>query len=441
MKYSHLEQIITFMQRFTQITKAYRIADTQVCIEFDRDVTMTFEMRRNDPFIFMSPTVERTKMYQAPFDVLLAKRLNRSAIESITMHNHDKILRIALTQSGSYKSNVTILQLEFTGKYTNAILLDGDEIVLEALRHIDEYTSVRSVRVGEPLLNPPPPAFTPVDYPIENVEDFLRQAYEKYASLKLGRLKKEKIALISKRMEQYERHLRNLVDEEMLEHEALEAQHVGHLLLANIHRIRGYEKELILDDFDGTPRPIEIHFVASDGAQMAQTFFKKGKKLKQKALGQSQERQNLMEKIHYLELFLHTIEMANTPEEIALLFPARVAKTKQKSHDGIEEFWIEGVKVSLGKSERGNVALLQRARSRDIWLHLRDRPSAHVIITTDKQQVSDTILQAAAKLCVDFSIFEKGCYVVDYTPRREVRVVEGANVLYTNAKTVNVDKH
>jgi len=237
MKHSHLEQIINFMQSFTQITKAYRQSDTQITIEFDRENTWTFDMRRDNAQIFISPKIERTKVYQAPFDILLAKKLNRSTIQSCSMHNHDKILRLVVTQSGSYKSETTMLQLEFTGKYTNAILLDKDEVVLEALRHIDEETSSRSVRVGEILVNPPAPSFTPIFYPIENVRDFLCAAYDDYAAQGLSRLKKEKMALISKKLEQYRRHLNALSNEEELFAQAAYAQHVGHVLLANLHEI------------------------------------------------------------------------------------------------------------------------------------------------------------------------------------------------------------
>ncbi|MFA6143624.1 MAG: NFACT family protein [Sulfurimonas sp.] len=444
MKHSHLSQIIVFMQHFQQIERVYRVSDTQIVIEFDKNTSWTFDMRRDNPMIFSAPDTKRTKIYQAPFDVLLAKRLNRSSIQSVTMHNNDKILRIVATTSGSYKSETTILQFEFTGKYTNVILLDKDEIVLEALRHIDEMVSVRSVRVGEALTNPPPPTFTPVLYPLDDVEAFLRHTYEEYAASGLERLKKEKLSLITKRTQQLQKHLRALSDEEALLEESSTAQHYGHLILANLHTIKGYETSLKLNDFDGTPLEIAIPPECHDGARMADTFFKRSKKGKQKALGLFQERENLTEKIHHLELFAHTIREAQTPEEITRLFPSKVAGTKTKAHtkvsDGIEEFWIEGIKVSLGKSERGNIELLQRSRARDIWLHLKDRPSAHVIITTDKQQLPQSILEAAAKLCVDFSVFEKGTYLVDYTPRREVRVQEGANVLYTNYKTVSVEK-
>lgn len=444
MRFSHLEQIVTYLQRFKQINMAYRLSDTQIRLVFDNASVITFDMRRDNPSIFLSPGDERGKMYQAPFDVLLSKRLGRSTIQSITLHNNDKLIRMVVSQSGSYKSEITMLQLEFTGKHTNAILLDKDERVLEALRHVDAGVSVRTVRVGQMLINPPPPSFTPLVYPIDDVELFLRDAYSRYSNGILERLKGEKSALIAKRLDQLKMHLTQLDNEELLVKEALEFQHIGHLILANLHAIKGYETHLKLTDFDGTSIEFDVPKECRDAAMMAQSFFKRSKKAKQKGLGLYKERANLEEKIRHLELFIQTIQEAKTPEEIALLFPPKSVGTKAKptgkASEGIAEFWIEGHKVSLGKSEKGNVQLLQNSKARDIWLHLKDRPSAHVIITTDKQQLSDKILQAAAKLCVDFSVFEKGRYLVDYTPRREVKVQEKANVLYTHAKTIMVDK-
>jgi predicted ribosome quality control (RQC) complex YloA/Tae2 family protein len=430
------------MQRFDQIGTIFRQNDTQISIEFTKNALWTFDMSKNNAQIFIAPKTLQTKVYQAPFDVLLSKHFTRSTIQSITLHNNDKIIRITATQSGSYKSQTAILQFEFTGKHTNVIILDTNEIVLEALRHIDENTSIRCVKVGQLLENPPLPAFTPKEYPLTNVEDFLRSTYDEYAATALEKLKREKSALLTKRLAQYQLHLDALTDEKELFNQAANAQQCGHILLANLHRIRGYETTLELEDFEGNPITITPPARIANGSDMANYFFKYSKKLKQKALGQFQERQNLSEKIHHLQLFLHTVQTAATPDEIHLLFPPKIAKTKTKTpfFEGIEEFWIEGIKVSLGKSERGNIELLRKARARDVWLHLKDRPSAHVIITTDKQELPLRILQAAAKLCVDFSVFEKGSYLVDYTPRREVRIQEGANVLYTQYKTLNIEK-
>lgn len=440
MRFSYLKQIIGYMQPLTHIVAAYRVNDTTLKLVFNRENSWNFEMQRGNSAITIGDIPNRGKIYQAPFDVLLAKRLNRSTIQSVTLHNNDKIIRIVVSTSGSYKSETTILQLEFTGKHTNVILMDKDEIVLEALRHIDEDLSTRSVRVGQKLGEIPLPSYEPQEYPLSDVRQYLLDEFARRSNAKLEQLKNEKKALLHKRLSQLQKHLAALDEEASLMEESEKAQYAGHLILANLDLVKPYEKTVELNDFDGTPKRLELPSGCTTAAGCAESFFKRSKKAKQKAIGLHQERNNLEAKIRHLELFIQTVAEASTPEEIALLFPQKAAGTKQKHSDMIAEFWIEGVKVSLGKSEKGNIELLRNAKARDIWMHLKDRPSAHVVITTDKQQLPERLLEAAAKLCVDFSVFEKGRYLVDYTPRREVKIQEGANVLYTDYKTLSINK-
>jgi predicted ribosome quality control (RQC) complex YloA/Tae2 family protein len=440
MRFSYLEQIAEYMHRFTHIVAAYRYDDTSIRLIFDRDNSWNFEMQRGNSTISLGEAANRGKVYQAPFDVLLAKRFNRSTVQKVTLHNHDKIIRITVNTSGSYKSETTILQFEFTGKNTNVIILDKDEVVLEALRHIDREVSTRSVRVGQPLSEMPKPLYEPQSYPLEDVRLFLLEEFRRRSGDKLERLKSEKKALLKKRLLTLQKHLDALESESTLMEEAEKAQHAGHLILANLDVIKPYEKSAELSDFDGTLIRLELPTGCNSASGCANSFFKRSKKAKQKAIGLHQERTNLEAKIRHHELFIQTVSEASTPEEIGLLFPSKTGGTKLKTSDLIAEFWIEGVKVSLGKSEKGNIELLKNAKARDIWMHLKDRPSAHVVITTDKQQLPERLLEAAAKLCVDFSVFEKGRYLVDYTPRREVKVQEGSNVLYTNYKTLNIQK-
>ena len=440
MRFSYLKQIVEYMQHLNHITAAFRVNDTTIKLVFDRENSWNFEMARGNSAITIGEFPNRGKIYQAPFDVLLAKRLNRSTIQSITLHNNDKIIRITTTTSGSYKSETTILQLEFTGKHTNAILLDQDDTVLEALRHIDENVSSRCVRVGQKLAALPPPPYEPKEYPLDNAHNYLIDQFLARSNERLEQLKHEKKSLLFKRLGQLEKHLQELDDESSLIEESEKLQYSGHLILANLDSIKPYEPRALIADFDGTERLIEIPSGCHSASGCAEFFFKRSKKAKQKAIGLHLERENLEAKIRHLQLFIQTIEEARSPEEIALLFPAKTLISKQKNSDLIAEFWIDGIKVSLGKSEKGNIELLRNAKAKDVWMHLKDRPSAHVIITTDKQQLPERLLEAAAKLCVDFSVFEKGRYLVDYTPRREVRVQEGANVLYTNYKTLNIEK-
>ena len=67
------------------------------------------------------------------------------------------------------------MQLEFTGKHTNIVITDDKLIVLEALRHIDEFSSSRVVKVGELLEEVPKQSFVPK---IEKIEDLETLLYE-----------------------------------------------------------------------------------------------------------------------------------------------------------------------------------------------------------------------------------------------------------------------
>jgi predicted ribosome quality control (RQC) complex YloA/Tae2 family protein len=206
-----------------------------------------------------------------------------------------------------------------------------------------------------------------------------------------------------------------------------------------MHKIKPYEKFLELDDYDGTKIKLKLEREYPSVSQISNYFFTKAKKSKQRSKNLHIEKKSLLSKIEHIKLFINTVKEAKDISKIALLFPKREQSKKIQKDDSIETFLIEGYKVSLGKNEKGNITLLKNAKARDIWLHMKDRPSAHVIISTDKQTLPLRIIESAARLCVDFTMFEKGKYLVDYTQRREVNIQHGANVLYNKYKTVEVD--
>lgn len=70
-----------------------------------------------------------------------------------------KSFAFEVTAKSSYKKEIVTLQFEFTGKNTNTIIVDENRVILEALRHIDEQSSSRVVKVGIKLLDVPKPNF------------------------------------------------------------------------------------------------------------------------------------------------------------------------------------------------------------------------------------------------------------------------------------------
>ena len=439
MKLSHLKQISAYLQKFSKISAIHRVNDTTLKIVFDKNDTLYCNMQRSNSSIFKCAEYPRSKVYNAPFDILLAKRFNRSNILALELHNNDKIIRIKTALASAYKEQITYLQLEFTGKYTNVIILDADNIVLEALRHVDLFSSFREVRVGQKLLEIPPTPFVAKEYPIADVETFLYGVYEKEQQTQLDNLKKQKIAFLQKKLKKLQKLYDKLDDEASLLAQAQRSEHYGNLILSNLHTIPPYTQHLELLDYDGTSITLTLEKPYASAHLISDMYFKQSKKSKQKAKNLHIEKESLRSKIEHTKLFIHTVHNAKSTAKIALLFPKRVQNKKLKVNESIETFFIEGYKVQLGKNEKGNISLLQNARAKDIWLHLKDQPSCHVLITTDKQNLPEHIIQSAARLCVDFTTTSEDRFLVDYTPRREVTIQNGANVLYNKYKTIEVD--
>ena len=105
----------------------------------------------------------------------------------------------------------------------------------------------------------------------------------------------------------------------------------------------------------------------------------------------------------------------------------------------IEAFFFNGFKIMLGTSERENIYLLKNSKASDFWFHLKDRPSAHVFVQNTKKTIPEEIIIKAAQLCAKFSLDYEGRYEVDYTQRRNVKIQNGANVLYNPYTTIVIN--
>lgn len=100
----------------------------------------------------------------------------------------------------------------------------------------------------------------------------------------------------------------------------------------------------------------------------------------------------------------------------------------------------DGFPILVGKSRDENLELTFRiARGNDLWMHVRGRPGAHVVIPvpTGKTIPLETLLDAAA-LCIFWSGGKGwGKTEVDYTFKKYVkRIKDSTEASYTNNKTI-----
>lgn len=440
MKYFLLKQVVDYLCKNAQNIKTIkRIDNNTIIIEFNNRNILYFDISKGNSTIFKCDKVLTSKKdFNAPFDVALQKRFNNSKIENIELYNDDKIINIKVNSSSSYKKLTTILQLEFTGKHTNIIILDENRIILEALRHIDEFSSSRVVKVGIKLEEIPKQSFIPKIDEVEDIESYLFEIYKQKELQNLSNLKKQKISQIDKKAKKLKKTIDSLPKKEELEQESNMLYEKANLILSNLHNLKPYQKSFITYDYSGNEIEVDLETKAS-ASKYSNDLFKKAKRAKQKAQNISLEKDNLDEKLEFMLRMIKNLEIANSIEECEFLYPKKERnQTKTKKAQQYESFFFEGYKIMLGTSERENIYLLQNSKASDFWFHLKDRPSSHVIVQNSKKTIPDSVIEQAAIICAKFSVDFTGNIEVDFTQRRNVKIQSGANVLYNPYTTIGV---
>jgi predicted ribosome quality control (RQC) complex YloA/Tae2 family protein len=441
MTHAQLHAIARYLGRHRHIKKARRVEKNTLELNLGGDESLFFEMTRGAPTVRLGPSRRPGQDFNAPFDTLLHQLLSQSRLLEAEVPEGERILRLTVQPRSHYKDRRVTLQLEFTGRHANAILLDEQGCVIEALRHIDADRSFRVVRPGVELLPLPPRPQNREEKPFDGeIESWLRENHRRILRERLESLRQQKRGQILKKRRAILESLERLPDEAELEAEAELHQKRANLILAHLHEIRPYDRELTVRDFDGTPVTIPLpEGVARN--RLGEHYFHKARRARTKAKNVHIERENLEAKLRFYDNILQAIEEAKEPHDLELLVPrqGRARRRKEKLRDG-ELYWIEGYKVYVGRNARENQKLLEAARSNDLWMHTREIPGSHVLVRTDKQNLPESVLRSAAKLCVDFSTDRPGNYAVDYTRRKFVKIQEGSRVEYDKYKTIQVLK-
>ena len=440
MKYYQLKAVANYLKGFGRIRKAERIDDNVIRLLFDGSRAVAFDLTRGGGDIFEASGLQGVRSYHAPFDTMLKKRFGGAKILDVSMVGGDRILRIDAQQEGAYKALKSSLQLEFTGRHTNAIVLDEKGRVLEALRHVDSDASFRVVKPGEPLKPLPPYSGPRQEGKIEDVQGWLEARAGERAQTRLARLKARHILSLEKKIERLKKELAKLPDKAALEKRASDMNEKGTIVLAHLHEIRPYDKKLETLDFEGNPVTIDLPALPNP-KRLGEHFYALSKRAANKAARLHIEEESLKSRITFYERLRENVRKARSEEEISLLFPPRVQRKRKEARAQCEIFWIDDFRLMVGRNERENAWVLKQAKAHDLWLHLKDRPSAHCIIQSGgRRQVPREVVEKAARICVETSVTQPGDYLVDTTYRRHVKIVSGAQVNYVDYDTLKVKK-
>lgn len=437
MKYAHLRQIANYLNSYKKVTSIKRVADMIILIYFDKQGYF-FDLSKSDSSIYTNDDFKAAKEYNAPFDIAIKKRLNNAKILNITCLENNRILLLELIQSGSYKSVKSKLYLEFTGRFTNAVLTDENDIIVDALRHTQN--DHRSIKPGKELKHLPPIQIKEKSVQIIlDFKEYFKDEFQRINNKNLNEIKSIKVSQINKKIENLNANLNNLENENDLLKEAEILRSSATLLLANLAKLNDYDRNFELLGFDG--KIIKYNLIQSP-KEATNEYFAKAKRLIQKANGLNLERNNLEEKLKFCHSMKSLLQNAKTINELQIIYPKRKNQSKNQKNESenTQSFYIGECKISVGKNQKGNAELLKNAKKDDIWMHVKDIPSAHVIIKTNKAKPSDEILEFGAKICLNMSISSAGRYEIDYTRRQNVKILNGSNVNYIHYSTIIVFK-
>ena len=232
----------------------------------------------------------------------------------------------------------------------------------------------------------------------------------------------------------------------------------GQLIISNLYRIKQGDKQATVNDFTKEDYPEIIVRLDENLSpkENAERYFKRYDKQKKTIAAVTGQKAELNETIDYLNNILRDIDrteqiedFADVEEELKILgVIKRENKKKERTpQTKLRVYQYGGFEIYVGKNNIQNEKITFSAERSDIWLHVKDFHSSHVIIRTHGKTVPDDVLLFAAELCAYYSDAREADKVpVDYTLKKFVRKNGGkavGAVYYTDQKTLFVkpNKH
>lgn len=438
MKFELLKAIAKKFNQYQTIYSVRRVDDNLFRLTLDFD-EFYLDMSKSKSAIFVTQEKILGNPYHAPFDLALSKYCSRAKLLSCCTDGLNRILIFEFLYLSGYKQSRCFLHFEFTGRHTNVILVDQEGNILEALRHISEYKSYRVIKPNRPFSSLPQPLKEhkiTQEISTEQLNDLLAQVYQKLLHEGLGQKKQILIAQRQKKIDEFKTFLQDLPNPMKLKQEVQKYTLWGELIFSS--PLPSYfSHHLKLQDHHGEEIEIILPQKILSYSQGGNFCFTQSKKLKQKIQNLEIQKEYLESKISFLKNEIDYIASIVDQQDLQVFMHKPSAKQKQEKKN-YESFFIDGMKVSIGRNAKENQKLLQDAKADDIWLHIQNIPSAHMIIHCGKMKVREEVLRQSAKILVGINKIADKNILIDYTRRRFIKVVEGANVVYSKQKTLKI---
>ena len=270
----------------------------------------------------------------------------------------------------------------------------------------------------------------------------------KAKSADLLRILSNAVERLSKKINLQRIDLKKCADREMLRIK-------GDLLQANLYRIEKGASSVTVENFydeNGGELTIRLNPAVSPAGN-AQKYYKEYNKAKTRELRLKEQIALAHEELLYIESVQDSLSRAENEQELSAIRAElseqgyikaqKGQKRKEKPLPPLEYISPDGIRVLVGRNNRQNDLLtLKTANKNDLWLHTKNIPGSHVIISSGSREVPERTLLFAAVLAASHSKAKDSSRVpVDYTKVKNVSKPQGAKpgrVIYVGYKTVYV---
>ncbi len=200
-----LEQIANLFKTYKKIAYCGRIDDNLIKLVLD-STAFYIDLTKGQSSIFCDESASLGhKNYSAPFDLALQKYCIKAEILDCKIDGNNRILQLKCQKNMLYKMAEFTLQLEFTGKYTNAILLDSGGIILECLRKITNNSRIIKNGIAlKPLPQQESTRIKRVDLP-QDILAFLREKNRQNNALDLENAKNLAITNLNQKIKKLQK--------------------------------------------------------------------------------------------------------------------------------------------------------------------------------------------------------------------------------------------
>ncbi len=212
----------------------------------------------------------------------------------------------------------------------------------------------------------------------------------------------------------------------------------GELLTAFGHLAQKGAESVELPNYYDDGKPMTVALDPSLNATAnAQRYFKKYRKANVARKLAAEQIANTLSELNVIADAAYALERSETAEELnEVKLPLREAgilrrepqqRGKRKDKPGAPLVYRapDGTVIRVGKNSVQNERLLKEAQGNDLWLHAKDIPGSHVLVSTGGKPVSDETLALALKLAAFYSKGRGHAVPVNYTLRKYVKKPAG----------------